>query len=72
MSVAIEELSRDEIDHKIGLLTHDLKRFLNHMFHIPEGYSSGLTELFVDNIIAVSVLTVKREMEREQTQQRIN
>ena len=60
MTVKISDLTDSEIDKTIDLLTHDLKRDLNHLFNIPREYSSMMCERFVDNIITVAVLTMKK------------
>ena len=66
MTIKIDELTDSEIDKTIDLLTHDLKRDLNYMFRIPAGYGSGLVEQFVDDMITVAVLTMKKDMKRGQ------
>jgi hypothetical protein len=68
MNIKISELTDSEIDKTIDLLTHDLKRDLNHMFNIPREYSSMMCERFVDNMITVAVLTIKKELKIEQAE----
>jgi hypothetical protein len=51
----------ETIQDKADALRQEAKLSLNRLLKIPEGYSSGLVESFVDCIIRAVVLEIEKE-----------